>query len=431
MNTYATTRMAEISLFSSGLLVGLFHLFLRANALRTVISPGSNSRSWNSRSSPKKKRPRLRFFGPSDLELQISAPLGPEHDVSRADSRAGLIDIRQSEEKSRFESDFSFYHEKPLSPASARSLGPVDLTKWPLPPEPLPPAYEQKQSPDTTRRHTRTKSYTLFPTRADDIPRLPATIYMPPESRLSRLALRRQKAGSASSSARESIRDGLTFLSKPAPLFASRHGRSNSSESSATVQIGLRFSVAPATLAAARCTAANRAMLSPNGGRTVGAATPILRRDGSDESGVSLGLPIQIPTPGTESGSTSNSSSSANIAAVQFPQPPNVHVRATPPVPRMVPRAAFVPWGADATGGKGKNLPPTPRSGRDWEAGGTSPPAIVVLPKPPMTTPPRVQGRMERERMPMTPLGMNPVSPASLQESSGGMGKSPPREGWI
>jgi hypothetical protein len=63
MNALATARVAEISLFSSGMIITFFHLFLRTNATRMVIRPMEEIKAHR-----KQQRPKIRFFGPSDLE---------------------------------------------------------------------------------------------------------------------------------------------------------------------------------------------------------------------------------------------------------------------------------------------------------------------------------------------------------------------------
>ncbi|KAJ8106611.1 hypothetical protein OPT61_g9422 [Boeremia exigua] len=177
------SRFAEASLFSSGMVISFFHLFLRTNANRLVIRPIEELRS-----QPKQKRPKLRLFGPSDLEMNISGPLALQGG-HRPDSRQGLIDV--GPEKNRF--DFGAeYFERPdrvLTPGS-KLQSPIDPTKWPLPPD-----MDEKETKKSG--HERNKSsYSIFPTRAEDVPRLPATVYNPSraakgESRISKLAMRR------------------------------------------------------------------------------------------------------------------------------------------------------------------------------------------------------------------------------------------------
>jgi hypothetical protein len=368
-----------VSLFTSGILMGLFHLFLRANATRMAITPMNNGPS---QSSPKKRRPRLRLFGPSDLELNISGPLALEGG-HRPDSRQGLIDAGTEKNRHELDAEYCARHEKPLSPDSMRSFGSVDPTKWPLPPppEPLPTNSTRDPNDTTPGSHKRQKSsYSLFPTRAEDIPRLPATVYHPRKStgekRMSRLALRRQTRQGSISDAKSvtDVNEAFNFLSKPPSLFPGRHRRDQSTDSSATVQIGLRFSVAPATLAAAKCTAHNRQV-----------TTPALRRDRSDSSGETLGLPIQVPS--TVSNST-NPTPSEEPAAIAFPQPPP-----RSPSPSKIPPLPLLPSTTYVEARRSKVLPPTPRSALP-----TSPP----VPPPPRPVSP-----------PMNALRMNPVSPAS------------------
>ncbi|KAH7125583.1 hypothetical protein B0J11DRAFT_309766 [Dendryphion nanum] len=399
MNTLATSRIAEISLFTSGIFYAFFHLFLRVNATRLVIKPNKES----SQNETKQKRPRIRFFGPSDLEMNISGPLALQG--GRLDSRQGLIDV--GPEKNRFDFDGEYFtrSERPLTPGSMKSLGSIDPTKWPLPPAEA--SYSEDVKESAPGLHKRAKSsYSLFPTRAEDIPRLPATVYSPNENRVSKLALRRQtRRSSLGGKSVTDVTECFNFLSKPAPLFSRRHRRDESTDSSATVQIGLRFSVAPATLAAATCTAANRE-------RTP--SVPFLRRDNSDSSGVSLGLPIQAP--------------SLEERPKRDPSPGR-----TPafPVSSTQNSGAYLQQQRD------KLLPPTPST---------------TFPAPPIAA----QTVALRASEIMSGLRMNPVSPASTTTTAvasprsatnksptarsptariplgaGTMARSPPPNGWI
>ncbi|KAF2274240.1 uncharacterized protein EI97DRAFT_131813 [Westerdykella ornata] len=429
-NTLTTSRIAEVALFTYGILIGFFHLLLRANATRMVINPINNGPSYP---STKKKRPRIRLFGPSDLEMNISGPLALQG--GRPDSRQGLIDV--GPEKNRYEFDPAYFErpEKPLSPGSMKSFGSVDPTKWPLPPDPAPVNELQGAHDSMSGPHKRTKSsYSLFPTRAEDIPRLPATVYTPPKpgaaNRASKLALRRQTRRSSLGDTKsvtdisEVFNNSFNFFTKPPSLFSGRHRRDMSTDSSATVQIGLRFSVAPATLAAAKCTAMNRQVDATE------KRTSPLRREESDSSVETLGLPIQAPS------STSNSSSATpadELNGLAFPQPP------PPTVPSsQAPTLPILTSATYSAARRSKVLPPTPRSARP-----NSPPAARGLPTKPS------QG--------ISGLRMNPISPPPAQANShrspaatpqsatrsplarsptggriaGTMASSPPPNGWI
>ncbi|KAF2203032.1 hypothetical protein GQ43DRAFT_447731 [Delitschia confertaspora ATCC 74209] len=406
MNTLATSRVAEVALFSSGILIAFVHLFLRVNASRMVIKPvGAGMPT-------KQKRPKIRFFGPSDLEMNISGPIGLD---GRRESREELMD-----EKSRYaleDQDYLLRSEK-LAPLSPGSLKPP--SKWPLPPDSaqniFPPSEET-----TDGQHKRTKSaYSLFPTRAEEVPRLPATVYSPPKSgknNVSNLAVRGQSRRSSLADAKSvtDVNEAYHWLSAPAPLFGKRpHRREESTDSSATVQIGLRFSVAPAVIAAAQCTAVSRALSPPP------ALPPSLRRDNTDSSSESLGLPIQSPS------THSYSSSVGNISAIAFPEPPNSTATTSPS--KSGP-ASYLQSARD------KVLPPTPRYAKP------GPPPPAAAPTPPKAVAVAVSG-----------LRMNPVSPASPKKNktpttrsattspssgaripmgAGTMSRSPPPFGWI
>jgi hypothetical protein len=335
----------------------------------------------------KQKRPRLRFFGPSDLEMNISGPLALQGG-RRPDSRQGLIDVGPEKNRYDFDPEYFVRSPRPLTPGSMQSVGPVDPSKWPLPPDPVQTSIANEPKDGTEGLHKRNKSsYSLFPTRADEIPRLPATVYSPPKTgnatRFSKLALRRQSRSGSLSDAKSvtDVTECFNFLSKPAPLFAGRHGRGESTDSSATVQIGLRFSVAPAMLAA---TSASRQLES---------TPPVLHRDNSDSS---LGLPIQSPSTASRSSSYDD-----NASSIAFPEPPKPAAS-----PTRHGRTSLTP--ADGAAylqtQRDKVLPPTPRS---------------TLPGPPPSTrapPPQVPTHG------MSGLRMNPISPASPA-----MPASPPR----
>lgn len=266
-------RFAEASLFSSGIVISFFHLFLRTNANRLVIRPINEMGS-----ASKQERPRIRFFGPSDLEMNISGPLALQGG-RRPDSRQGLIDV--GPEKNRFDFDADYFErpDRVLTPGS-KMQSPIDLTKWPLPPD-------KDEPKETTKKgHVRNKSsYSIFPTRAEDVPRLPATVYNPSraakgDSRISKLAMRRFNRRSSVTD----VSQEFASMDKPNPFFAMR-SRHASTDSSATVQIGLRFSLAPATLAAVK-------YASPTA-----PSMPSLNRSETETSNETLGLPLQAPSP--------------------------------------------------------------------------------------------------------------------------------------
>jgi hypothetical protein len=434
MNTLATSRIAEIALFTSGLVISFFHLFLRVNATRLVISPMSEM---NGRS--KQKRPRIRFFGPSDLEMNISGPMALQGG-RRLDSRHGLINVGPEKNRLDFDSQYFERPNRPLTPASIQSQGAIDPTRWPLPPaDPEKTGYFGEER-ETSGLHKRNKSnYSLFPTRAEDIPRLPATVYSPKSSEentgFSNLAMRRQVRRSSLGDTKSvtDVSEAFSFLSKPAPLFGKKHNRMDSADSSATVQIGLRFSVAPATLAAAKCTRVER-QLDTSGLRT----TP-LRREETTSSNDTLDLPIQSPSTASSTSGLLDS----KFSALGFPEPPKpIHS----PAKSSPGNSAALPMLTSATylqTQREKILPPTPRSPL---------PAPVPVPTSQDSLPahPALSG-----------LRMNPVSPGSpttaysssgrssparsnasrsptapsptarIPLGAGTMARSPPRNGWI
>ncbi|KAF2028580.1 hypothetical protein EK21DRAFT_101751 [Setomelanomma holmii] len=410
MNALATARVAEISLFSTGVVVTFFHLFLRTNATRMVIRPMEEMKA-----RKKQQRPKIRFFGPSDLEMNISGPLYL-HGGRRPSSSQGLIDVGPEKNRSDFDPDYFMRPERAITPVSLKSQSPIDLTKWPLPPDVI------ETKPTTPGRDRSTRGYSLFPTRADEVPRLPATVYNPNatqgESRVSKLALRRFTRRSSVTN----VADAFDFLTKPRPLFSEKHRRDRSTDSSATVQIGLRFSVAPATLAAAKWT---RAEQSVEAGEP---SVPPLKRNPTESSGESLGLPIQAP-------STRDTSPDDIPSPSQFPSPP---ARPRMPSPARTPAFPITPAknsSAYLQAQREKLLPAVP-------------------PRSPQTQPPTAPATKPGPRM--NPLQANPVTPASSLASpintsapatpngrqapsptariplgAGTMSRSPPPNGWI
>jgi hypothetical protein len=398
MNALATARVAEVSLFASGMLITFLHLFLRTNATRLVIRPMEEMRS-----ATKQVRPKIRFFGPSDLELTISGPMalqGGRH----MESRHGLIDVGPEKNRSDFDPEYFIRPQRAMTPLSTKPNSPIDLTKWPLPPD------VEEGKPTTSGSDRARKSYSLFPTRAEEIPRLPATVYDPSasssDSSVSKLALRRfTRRGSTTN-----VSEAFDFLSKPRPLFSDKHNRMLSTDSSATVQIGLRFSVAPATLAAAKCTKAERDM-DPEG-----SAAPSLKRNATESSESSLGLPIQkVPTPSSELSKPS-----------QFPSPP---ARARVASPARFPVISTQNSSAYLQTQREKVLPAPPPRSPAASPKSTSQTIMNALRMNPIS-PTRL---VRTPTSPLTPgSARNTPSPtARIPLGAGTMSRTPPRNGWI
>jgi hypothetical protein len=421
MEALATARIAEIALFTSGIVVSFFHLFLRVNAARMVIkSSGEMNKTSN------QKRPKIRFFGPSDLEMNISGPMALQGG-RRPDSRQGLIDVGPEKNLTDFDANYFQRSNSPLSPGSMKS---IDPTKWPLPPFPL----TDPKADSTQGLHKRTKSnYSLFPTRAEEIPRLPATVYSPArttrESCFSKLAVRRSARRSSISDAKsvtdvsESFR--FNFLIKPSPLFAGRHERNDSTDSSATVQIGLRFSVAPATLAAAKCTKAERLPASSLG-------APPLRRDHSNstvETVGTLNLPIQSPARNSQIILSPASYNSNESSLANFPSPP----------PRAMSPSRFSPGKTSVFPllPADKSLPPTPRAQYTGAPEPVLPMAafsgLRMNPISPISIPssvsPTTSTTSTSSSRTRSPTAGSPT--AYLPLGAGTMARSPPPNGWI
>lgn len=429
MNALATARIAEISLFSSGMIITFFHLFLRTNAVRMVIRPMEEMKG-----AGKQKRPKIRFFGPSDLEMNISGPMSLQT-TRRPESRQGLIDVGPEKNGFDIEPDYFVRPERALTPGSAKSQTTIDPTRWPLPPDPL--EMDTKVSSEERNK----KSYSLFPTRAEDVPRLPATVYDPKvaqdNSSVSKLAMRRfTRRGSVTN-----VSDAFDFLTKPKPFFAERHTRNPSTDSSATVQIGLRFSVAPATLAAAKYTKPESDIESTS------TSTPPLSRKATESSESSLGLPIQLP-------STTYTPEERTPSPSAFPSPPPreaspIRPRETSPM-QQAPPAPLLPVlnsSAYLQAQREKVLPtPSQRS--------QTPISRTATPTPPKN--PGPSGLSGLHMNPVTPVtsvaSSTPPSPhtpvststnrlnsdraapsptARIPLGAGTMSRSPPRNGWI
>ncbi|KAF2262916.1 hypothetical protein CC78DRAFT_295104 [Lojkania enalia] len=404
MNTLATSRVAEVALFTSGIVISFVHLFLRVNATRMVINPvGGPSQT------TKQKRPRIRFFGPSDLEMNISGPLALQGG-RRPDSRQGLIDVGPEKNRYDFDPDYFTRTERPLTPGSIQSQGPIDPSKWPLPPDPVQANMLAESNDHTVGLHRRNKSnYSLFPTRAEDIPRLPATVYSPPGPKNTNvpasLAIRRQTRRSSLGDTKSvtDVGDAFSFLTKPPPLFPGRHRREESTDSSATVQIGLRFSVAPATLAAAKCTAVNR-------GRGSTLPAP-LKRDNTESSVETLGLPIQAPSEDSRLSTYEDSSS------IVFPQPPQRTVSPTRSNPQSPQEKMLPPTPRSAIGPPPAAQPPPPKAGM---SGLRMNPVSPASPAPP-----------PRSATTRSPTSTAPSPTARIPLGAGTMARSPPPNGWI
>lgn len=397
-------------------------------------------------SAPKQKRPKLRFFGPSDLEMNISGPMALQGG-RRPESRQGLIEVGPEKNRYDFDPEYFTRPERPLTPGSIKSQG-IDPTKWPLPPDPVQTGYFAEPKDGTIGLHKRNKSnYSLFPTRAEDVPRLPATVYSPPKSAgenntFSNLAVRRQTRRSSLGDAKSvtDVSEAFNFLVKPPPLFAGRHGRNESTDSSATVQIGLRFSVAPATLAAAKCTKMERERQLEH----LGLAAPPLRRDDSDSSVETLGLPIQSPS--TNSSSTDLQGETLN--SINFPEPPKPTLSPAKPSPGKIPAFPVLSSATYLQNQRDKILPPTPRSMGPGPAPITQPPApirqamsglrmnpvspaSVTSPASPSTPGTSSSGRDSPARPGLTRSPTQPSPTARIPLGAGTMARSPPPNGWI
>ena len=387
-------RFAEASLFSSGMVISFFHLFLRTNANRLIIRPIEEMRSQS-----KQKRPRIRFFGPSDLEMNISGPLALQGG-RRPDSRQGLIDV--GPEKNRFDFEAGYFErpDRAITPGS-KLQSPIDLTKWPLPPDLDEPKEE-------TKGHQRKASYSIFPTRAEDVPRLPATVYNPSravkgESRISKLAMRRfNRRSSVTDVSRE-----FESMDKPNPFFAMDRTRHASTASSATVQIGLRFSLGPAMLSAAKYTSPT----APN--------MPKLNRNETDSSNESLGLPLQAPSP------TANADEFLLKPAV-FSPPTQRALSPAKPSPARTPAFPITPSqnsSAYLQAQREKVLPPAPTSAPRAE----SPRAPSPVAQSPRAQSPRAQSPLPAPSA-LSGLRMNPVTPSASVAATSPTTTSPTSE---
>ncbi|KAF2710688.1 hypothetical protein K504DRAFT_376599 [Pleomassaria siparia CBS 279.74] len=423
-NTLATSRIAEVSLFTSGIVVAFFHMFLRVNATRMVINPIAESSTQSTQ-----KRPNFRLFGPSDLEMNISGPIALQGG-RRPESRQGLIDVGPEKNLSDFDAEYFMRSNRPLSPGSMQSHGSIDPSRWPLPPF---PDINDDVSPDQKRIKS---NYSLFPTRAEEIPRLPATVYSPTsataENRLSKLAIRRPSRDNSFNDTK-SVTDvseafSFNFLTKPPPLFSGRHQRNESTNSTATVQIGLRFSLAPATLAAANCTNADRVPSS-------GLGSSPLRHDNSEslvDSVNTLHLPIQSPSRESPLHSPSSTFSGDNTL-VNFPNPPpralspvKMSPGKTPAFPVLSTERILQPPARPAfTGAPEPILPMSVFSGLRMNPISPSSPSRAASPAISTTS----SSSSSRIGVTRSPTAGSPT--AYLPLGAGTMARSPPRNGWI
>ncbi|KAF2146137.1 uncharacterized protein K452DRAFT_263738 [Aplosporella prunicola CBS 121167] len=292
---FTTSSVAEVSLFGSGVAVAFMHLFLRVNVDRTVIKP--RGVPWHSRKNPLRF---FGFFGPSDLEMNISEPL--DNDTPRyMPDKAGFYGC-----------PYNPYSEKPgtngQEPVSQTSgLQAQNSKSWPLPPEPIILPNNRTSSKESMDYSRTTPSYTLFPTQADDIPRLPAAVYTPPSPGYrgsGALGTRNRVTQSSVAPSVTDVREAFEGLQPPRAPFARRHRRGSSTSSSATVQIGLRLSLAPAAIAARSRSPLNRALAPPPlrleaTGSNKNSVGPLTQRPSTPAS-AAVRSPFRSPAP-TES----------------------------------------------------------------------------------------------------------------------------------
>ncbi|KAK0661723.1 hypothetical protein DIS24_g2306 [Lasiodiplodia hormozganensis] len=260
---FTSSRVAEIALFSSGIFVAFLHLFLRVNVNRMIIKPVGVPWKQNT------KAIRFRLFGPSDLEMNISKPLGVK-------DRAYAMQEYYYNKPEKGSYDYSLnspeMFRRPSDPEATytpqlptilvnrdfRQSNGSKLSAWPLPLEPLKRTTIGSRHSRKPSGDKRTPTYSLFPNRAsiDDAPRLPATIYNPFQPSSARDS-RKPSFDTGKRGTQASLAPSVTDVSEayrgllpPMPPFARprSHRRDSSLDSSATVQIGLRLSVAPAAL---------------------------------------------------------------------------------------------------------------------------------------------------------------------------------------
>ena len=182
-----TSHMADMVLNLSGFLTALLHFFLRSNAdrlaIRLIHTPWSENR-------------RICFFGPN--ELSIPMVISPPLLLARDDNRANIVPAGRLQ------------YLKATTQGLESCVGQTDLN-----PHRIPRPTNLTQSLNVTERPKRTRStYSIFPTRASA----------------------RQLSWSTTHSASSEI------IQLPQPLFARRHRRDDSDQTSETVQIGMRLS---------------------------------------------------------------------------------------------------------------------------------------------------------------------------------------------
>lgn len=246
---YTTSNLGEVTAFGSGILIGFVHMFLRTNSGLLVIKPVE---------TPWQSRRKVRLFGPSDLPLNISAPLNLIENPSLADF------IPEKDLQAQFDQ----YHNKVGKDTEAGIYSPyykatieTQQTEWPSPRTPRWPlpaerfsAIGSPRQPQSGRKPSKT-SYSLFPRREGDGPQAAL-----PASGLGLSTMSPRQGANKTMNSPQSAGKGLIGLAPPKPAF-SRHRSQLSTESSATVQIGLRLSMAPAAIGAASNTPSR--ILSP------------------------------------------------------------------------------------------------------------------------------------------------------------------------
>lgn len=195
-----TAQIAEVALNLTGIVNLFMHILLRSNAdrlaIRSVETPWTDKRT-------------MRVFGPSDLNIRehISYPvLWQEGDT---DHNSFVAKSEKISQKSPTSIEYDAYN----------SSGPLQHVVFPSPTSkasrPLTPPL--RASP--VRRATQNSaSYKVFPN---------------PQVAVAHMS---------SSTTFSDLNDGSDQPLPPAPLFAAKHNRGASSQSSATVQIGLRLS---------------------------------------------------------------------------------------------------------------------------------------------------------------------------------------------
>ncbi|KAF2462373.1 hypothetical protein BDY21DRAFT_277458 [Lineolata rhizophorae] len=417
-----TSRLAEIAITSFGIFMAFIHLLLRANAGRMVLKP--LEAPWDA------PRRRIRLFGPSDLEMNISGPMalmnGSQENLNRAAEKAKLadadFDYQQPLEKDAYELENTVPSQaKGKTPCRAPE---ASESEWPLPPSPEAESSaaatmaSPKTPPPSSPGHKRGKSsYSLFPPSADDMPRLPNTIYTPPSSN-------KKRDTCTSNTTMHSVTDvheASLHLQPPLPMFsaARRHRRDSSEGSSATVQIGLRLSVVPSI---ADHAGMRRSVTPP----PPALPKPVLvRTETSQSSSVdSLGLPIQQPSSPSQSRTHSPTQLRLRSSTVpgdsSTPLPQSVPVETVTQI--IKPALNSENSGKYLRDARNKVLPPTPGSGPagakpaplDANVSGLRMnPVGVLSPQRPVTSPKR-----SAVGLPSSPsqAGGLPLSPRRVNE---------------